>query len=74
MASSAACSVARLDGPGMRWGKARAEDVLQLRCVLLNGLWEKFEAHLATKGTLRLASQPKPTVTHDAKPQVKEAA
>lgn len=64
----------RLDGPGMRWGKARAEAVLQLRCVLLNGLWADFEAHLARRGSLRLASKPVPTVTHDAKPQVKEAA
>lgn len=64
----------RLDGPGMRWGKARAEAVLQLRCVLLDGLWADFEAHLARRGSLRLASKPVPTVTHDAKPQVKEAA
>jgi hypothetical protein len=63
----------RLDGPGMRWGKARAEAVLHLRCVLLNGLWSDFESYLATR-SLRLAAQPVPTVTHDAKKQEKEAA
>jgi hypothetical protein len=26
----------RLDGPGMRWGRDRAEAVLHLRCVLVN--------------------------------------
>src|SRR5690606_11979392 len=29
----------RLDGPGMRWGRDRAEAILHLRCVLLNGQW-----------------------------------
>lgn len=64
----------RLDGPGMRWGKARAEAVLQLRCVLLNGLWADFESYLARRDSLRLVSKPVPTVTHDAKKQVKMAA
>jgi len=64
----------RLDGPGMRWGKARAEAVLQLRCVLLNGLWTGFESYLARRDSLRLASKPVPTVTHDAKKQLKKAA
>lgn len=64
----------RLDGPGMRWGKARAEAILHLRCVLLNGLWGDFESYLARRRTLRLASQPVPTATHDAKTQLKEAA
>jgi len=64
----------RLDGPGMRWGKARAEAVLHLRCVLLNGLWADFELYLAGHPSLRLASKPLPTVTHDAKQQVQKAA
>jgi hypothetical protein len=58
----------RLDGPGMRWGKGRAEAILHLRCVLLNGLWAEFESYLARRDALRLASKPVPTVTHDAKP------
>lgn len=64
----------RLDGPGMRWGKARAEAVLQLRCVLLNGQWADFESYLARNHSLRLVSQPVPTVTHDANKQLKKAA
>jgi hypothetical protein len=64
----------RLDGPGMRWGKARAEAVLHLRCVLLNGLWADFESYLANIGSFRLIPKPVETVTHDAKPQLKKAA
>jgi hypothetical protein len=33
----------RLDGSMMRWTRARAEHVLALRCVVVNGLWD----HLA---------------------------
>lgn len=36
----------RLDGPGMRWSPARAEYVLQLRCVVINGMWDDFLLHL----------------------------
>jgi len=64
----------RLDGPGMRWGKGRAEAVLHLRCVVLNGLWTHFESYLARRASLRLAAQPVPTVPHDAKPQMRKAA
>lgn len=56
----------RLDGPGMRWGRDRAEHVLHLRCILLNGQWQDFEAYIARR-SLRLAAQPVPTRTHDAK-------
>lgn len=57
----------RLDGPGMRWGRDRAEMMLHLRCVLLNDEWELFERYLATQ-TVTLAANPRPTRTHDAKP------
>lgn len=56
----------RLDGPGMRWGRDRAEAVLHLRCVLINELWGDFEHHVAKQSKLRLAPQPVPTRTHDA--------
>jgi hypothetical protein len=62
----------RLDGPGMRWGLDRMERVVHLRCILVNGMWDDFERHLADRH-LRLAAQPKPARTHDAKP-VKRAA
>lgn len=32
----------RLDGPGMRWSPARAEHILHLRCIVLNGQWDDF--------------------------------
>src|SRR5580704_15569427 len=64
----------RLDGPGMRWGKGRAEAVLHLRCVVLNGLWTDFESYLARRASRRLAAQPARTVPHDAKSQLKRAA
>ena len=34
---------ARLDGSGMRWSPLRAEHVLTLRLVVINGIWEEFE-------------------------------
>jgi hypothetical protein len=58
----------RLDGPGMRWGRDRAEAVLHLRSVLLNGLWRSFEHHVAHQ-PLALAAQPVPARTHDAVPR-----
>ena len=64
----------RLDGPGMRWGRDRAELILRLRCILLNGQWSAFCDHLANRA-VRLAAQPVPARTHDAKSQqLREAA
>ena len=57
----------RFDGPGMRWSRGRAERLLHLRCILLNGQWDDFAAYLARRGDLRLAAQPISTETHDAK-------
>jgi hypothetical protein len=59
----------RLDGPGMRWGRDRAEMVLQLRCIVLNGQWVRFCERLERR-PLRLAATPVPARTHDAKPQL----
>ncbi len=36
---------ARLDGSGMQWSPRRAQNVLALRLVLVNGLWDAFEEH-----------------------------
>ena len=57
---------ARLDASGMRWGKGRAQAVLHLRCVLINGLWNDFEAHLARKVGFRVKGTPAKAQTHDA--------
>ena len=56
----------RLDGPGMRWGRDRAESILLLRCILINDQWDAFVEFLAAKPQLRLRAQPLPTRTHDA--------
>ena len=44
----------RLDCSGMRWVRGKAEAVLHLRCIELNGDWEKFEAwfHRQTQNRL----------------------
>lgn len=60
----------RLDGPGMRWTRDRAEAVLHLRCVLIDGLWDDFERLLGARRA-RLAAKRVPTRTHDA---IKQAA
>lgn len=56
----------RLDGPGMRWSRGRSEHVLHLRCILLNGQWDAFAEHLASRGALQLAATPAPTMAHEA--------
>lgn len=59
----------RLDGPGMRWSVARAERLLLMRCILVNGQWADFVRLLAQRsahGVLRLPARPIATVTHDA--------
>lgn len=59
----------RLDGPGMRWSPARAEYVLQLRCVVLNGLWDEFQRDViehAHAAGLRAQKPPHLGSTHNA--------
>jgi len=58
----------RLDGPGMRWGRDRAEMILHLRCIVLNNQWSEFCEYLAHRG-VTLAARPLPLRTHDAKSQ-----
>jgi hypothetical protein len=57
----------RFDGPGMRWSRGRSERLLHLRCILLNQQWADFATYLARRHDVRLAAQPIPTETHDAK-------
>jgi hypothetical protein len=61
----------RLDGPGMRWSPARAEYLLQLRCIVINGMWTPFEDHLVRHahegGGLRVIRPAGLGATHDAK-------
>ena len=48
----------RFDGPGMRWSRDRAERLLHLRCILLNGQWEDFASSLAKQSNLTLLAKP----------------
>jgi hypothetical protein len=45
----------RLDCSGMRWVRGKAEAVLHLRCIELNGDWEEFEAWFQCQTQTRLA-------------------
>lgn len=60
---------ARLDGSGMRWCLQRAEHVLSLRCVVVNGDWEAFceDAMLQHEG-LRTWGIPRVTPDEPMKP------
>jgi hypothetical protein len=67
----------RLDGPGMRWSRDRAQRVLHLRCILINGQWQDFERYIEGRteiDALRLAARPKPTLPHDAIPKTLKRA
>jgi hypothetical protein len=57
----------RLDGPGMHWGMNRAERILHLRCILVNGQWRAFVEYLEKREGFVLASQPEAAIPHDAK-------
>ena len=57
----------RLDGPGMRWSRDRAECVLHLRCILINGQWPAFENYIASLGEhFTLAPKPVPAEPYAA--------
>lgn len=57
----------RLDGPGMRWGRERAERILHLRCILISNLWDEFSAHVAHLPSLKLRGAPLPATPYEAK-------
>lgn len=57
----------RLDGPGARWGRGRAEYVLHLRCILLSGLWAQFCDHAMLSKAINLEPQPEPAQPHTAR-------
>lgn len=60
----------RLDGPGMRWSTQRAEALLQMRCILINGLWNDFAKAVSSGDTLDLLAQPVMTTPHYATKKV----
>ena len=57
----------RLDGPGMRWSRGRAERLLHLRCILLNRQWRDFDDFLRRDQRVVLLARPIPTLPHAAK-------
>jgi hypothetical protein len=57
----------RLDGPGMRWSRGRAERLLHLRCILLNRQWRDFADFLRRDDRVVLLARPIPTQPHAAK-------
>jgi len=59
----------RLDGPGMRWGRRRAEWILHLRCILVSGQWQEFTDELVLEEVVQLAAQPVLTQPHVARPR-----
>lgn len=59
----------RLDNSGMRWSRDRAEMVALLRCVLVNGEWDAFEAFVENQSTSNLSAVPLPTRPYDAEPR-----
>lgn len=61
----------RLDGPGMRWGRDRAELLLHLRCIHASGLWSDFARDLESRA-IRLAPSPTAARPHDAKAHTRE--
>ena len=56
----------RLDGPGMRWGRGRAERVLHLRCILINSQWSDFVKWLKRGPPIELAAKPEPAQPYTA--------
>lgn len=55
----------RLDCSGMRWVRGKAEAVLHLRCIELNGDWDKFETWFHGQTQCRLAKDKRHKVLTD---------
>ena len=64
----------RFDGPGMRWGRERSEVLLQLRCIVLNGMWEDFVTYLRQRDRITLPAEPIAASAYTAKPQTLQEA
>ena len=64
----------RLDCSGMRWTRGKAEAVLHLRCIELNGDWEALENWFHCQTQTRLAKGERHKVlTNQPLPLVKAA-
>jgi hypothetical protein len=64
----------RLDCAGMRWIPAKAEAVLHLRCIELNGDWEKFVTWFQREIKTRLCNDKRHKVLTDQPLTLRKAA
>ena len=55
----------RLDNGGMRWIVERAEAILQLRCIMINGQWDDFIAWYHEQLQQRLKQSPRQQILRD---------
>ena len=55
----------RLDCAGMRWTRGKAEALLQLRCIELNGDWERFFAWASQQNHERLRQRQRVKILTD---------
>ena len=58
----------RFDSAGMRWIRERAEALLQLRCIEINGEWDDFMRFVETRTTGPPGNEWRPLRLHAAKP------
>jgi hypothetical protein len=64
----------RLDGSGMRWTKGKAEALLHLRCIELNGDWDRFCAWVQQRHQEALDQRQPLKILTDQPLQCKRAA
>jgi hypothetical protein len=55
----------RLDCSGMRWVKGKAEAILHLRCIEVNGLWDDFFDRCQNRWCEQLARREKVKIRTD---------
>ena len=58
----------------MRWLKAKAEAILHLRCIEVNGLWDHFFEWCQNRWCERLNNQGKVLIRTDEPLELQEAA
>jgi hypothetical protein len=64
----------RLDCSGMRWVKGKAEAILHLRCIEVNGLWDDFFDWCQNRWCEQLARREKVKIRTDQPINLREAA
>jgi hypothetical protein len=64
----------RMDCAGMRWLQGKGEALLQLRCIELNGDWERFCAWVQARNRQRLEQRQKVRILTDQPMKLDKAA